>query len=120
MIYLIPSQVIELKHELESKQSLLRDSTNDYCLQTLPNEQTPDTTMLVNTRDTGSIEEYTTMLNDIAVQTDDVIISTREMTVSQEAFTQLLLQLKTTQELVSMKEVGCVEVNGINPNIMMQ
>lgn len=66
--------------------------------------------MLDNSRDTNSIEECITMLNDIAVQTDDVIISTKEMTVSQEAFTQLLLQLKTTQELVSMKEVGYVEV----------
>lgn len=66
--------------------------------------------MLGNSRDTNSIEECITMLSDIAVQTDDVIISTKEMTVSQEAFTQLLLQLKTTQELVSMKEVGYVEV----------
>ena len=66
--------------------------------------------MLDNSRDTNSIEECITMLSDIAVQTDDVIISTKEMTVSQEAFTQLLLQLKTTQELVSMKEVGYVEV----------
>ena len=95
------------------------DSTDDHYLQTLPNEQTSDTTILGNSRDTDSTKECITMLSDIAVQTDDVIISTREMTVSQEAFTQLLLQLKTTQDLVSMKEVRHAEVNGINPNIVI-